>query len=248
MKTKNDKSDAYLYFKNKVNFSLAFQPIVDIDAKKIFSYEALVRGINNESAQEILSHISKEEFCEFDQLVRNTALKMAANLGIDCHINLNFMPRCLQHTNNYLLATLKTCKKSGLSPSQLIIEITEEEVIHDQKKFREDINNLRSKGIKIAIDDFGAGYSGLNLLVNFQPDIIKLDMHLIRTIESHGPRQAIIKAIVQACTSLGIDIIAEGVETMNEYCWLKENQIYLFQGYLLAKPGFECLPTVYYPG
>ena len=231
---------------NEVNFTYAFQPIVDVHEKNIFSYEALIRGKNNESPKAVFSQICKADLLEFDQLARETALKMASNLGVCCYINLNFMPRCLQ-SSEYILATLEALKKNGLSQNQLIIEITEEEVIHDQKKFINHINKFRGTGIKVAFDDFGAGYSGLNLLANFQPDMIKLDMELIRNIHTHGPRQAIVKAIIQACIGLGIEVIAEGVETLDEYHWLKEQQIYLFQGYLFAKPGFECLPQVYYP-
>ena len=99
----------------------------------------------------------------------------------------------------------------------------------------------------MAIDDFGAGYSGLNLLADFQPDQIKLDMKLIRGIEWHGPRQAIVRAINQICLDLGIDVIAEGVETELEYAWLASQGIHLYQGYLFAKPGFESFPKVHYP-
>jgi len=107
--------------------------------------------------------------------------------------------------------------------------------------------SYRGLGLLMAIDDFGAGYSGLNLLADFQPDQIKLDMKLIRGIEWHGPRQAIVRAINQICLDLGIDVIAEGVETELEYAWLASQGIHLFQGYLFAKPGFESFPKVYYP-
>jgi len=109
------------------------------------------------------------------------------------------------------------------------------------------MNEYRGLGVKVAIDDFGAGYSGLNLLANFQPDQIKLDMFLVRGIEGHGPRQAIVRATCQACRDLGIDVIAEGVETVEEYAWLMHAGVRLFQGYLLAKPGFESFPPVHYP-
>ncbi|MGI8548679.1 MAG: EAL domain-containing protein, partial [Gemmatimonadaceae bacterium] len=101
--------------------------------------------------------------------------------------------------------------------------------------------------MKFAIDDFGAGHSGLNLLAYFQPDMIKLDRNLLRGIESRGPRQSITRAIVMVCTDLGIDIVAEGVETVEEFAWLEHAGVRLFQGYLFAKPGFESLPLARYP-
>jgi EAL domain-containing protein (putative c-di-GMP-specific phosphodiesterase class I) len=128
-----------------------------------------------------------------------------------------------------------------------VIEVTEGEVIVDTAHFAELINEYRALGMKFAIDDFGAGYSGLNLLVNFQPDQIKLDMFLVRGIDGHGPRQAIVRAIDQVCFDLGIDVIAEGVETIAEYEWLADQGVRLFQGYLFAKPGFESFPLIHYP-
>ncbi|MGA2553000.1 MAG: EAL domain-containing protein, partial [Burkholderiaceae bacterium] len=78
-------------------------------------------------------------------------------------------------------------------------------------------------------------------------DQVKVDMRLVRGIESHGPRQAIVRAIAQICEDLGIDVIAEGVETLEEYQWFLDHGVRLFQGYLLAKPAFEALPDVNYP-
>ena len=91
------------------------------------------------------------------------------------------------------------------------------------------------------------GYSGLNLLSNFQPDQIKLDMGLLYGIESHSPRQSIVRAILQVCRDLEIDVIAEGVETVGQYAWLANAGVKLFQGYLFARPAFESFPLVHYP-
>ena len=96
--------------------------------------------------------------------------------------------------------------------------------------------------MRVAIDDFGAGHSGLNLLAEFQPDLLKLDMNLVRDIHTHGPRQAIVRGILQTCGDLAIDVIAEGVETEPEFAWFEAHDVELFQGYFFAKSGFECLP------
>ncbi len=97
------------------------------------------------------------------------------------------------------------------------------------------------------IDDFGSGHAGLALLDHYQPEMISLSMWLVRGIESHGARQAILRGLVQTCSDLGIDIIAKGVETHEEYGWLRDEGIDLFQGYLFAKPGFEQLPRPMLP-
>jgi EAL domain-containing protein (putative c-di-GMP-specific phosphodiesterase class I) len=229
------------------SFTFAFQPIVDAKAREVFSYEALVRGPGNEPAYRIIDQLSKDGLGAFDQKARAAAISLATRLGIRCHLNLNFIPQSLPSSEESIRTTLEAAKEAHLPIERIILEITEREIILDQARFAELINEYRGLGLKVAIDDFGAGYSGLNLLSNFQPDQIKLDMALIRGIECHGPRQAIVRAIGQVCVDLGIDVIAEGVETVEEYAWLANAGVELFQGYLFAKPAFEAFPQVHYP-
>ena len=99
-------------------------------------------------------------------------------------------------------------------------------------------------GFKTAIDDFGAGFSGLNLLAEFQTDFIKLDMALTRHVESDKTRQSIIGAVTNVCRDLGITPIAEGVETYQEWETLKDFGIELFQGFYFARPRFQSLATI----
>ena len=105
----------------------------------------------------------------------------------------------------------------------------------------ERMNEWRGRGVLVAIDDFGAGYSGLNLLAEFQPDIVKLDMNLVRSIDSKGPRKAIVRGVLRTCRDLGLEVIAEGVETEEEFHWFRRQGVVLYQGYLIARPAFEAL-------
>ena len=229
------------------DFTFAFQPIVDMQAREVASYEALIRGPGNESAYQILSQVPAEAIFAFDLQARVTAIGLAARLGVSCNINLNFLPRSLNSSGEAIMSTLEAASRMNLPVSQIVLEIVEGEFIDDIPRFIELMNKYRSLGLLVAIDDFGAGYSGLNLLADFQPDQVKLDMKLIRGIERHGPRQAIVRAINQICSDLGIDVIAEGVETDLEYAWLASQGIRLFQGHLFAKPGFESFPNVNFP-
>jgi EAL domain-containing protein (putative c-di-GMP-specific phosphodiesterase class I) len=228
------------------SFTFAFQPIVDVSLHQVFSYEALIRGTDNAPAYQILRQVPAEELLSFDQEARVAAIDLAARLGIVCHLNLNFMPQSL-HSNFAVLHTVEAAHRALLPIERLVMEVTEGAVIEDMDHFAERINEYRGLGLKVAFDDFGAGYSGLNLLADFQPDQIKLDMKLVRNIDHHGPRQSIVRAIGQVCIDLGIDVIAEGVETAEEYTWLANEGVQLFQGYLFAKPAFESFPPVHYP-
>jgi EAL domain-containing protein (putative c-di-GMP-specific phosphodiesterase class I) len=228
-------------------FTFAFQPIVDAVSHEVFSYEALIRGLGNEPACQILKQIPTDRLNAFDQRARSEAICLATRLGIGRHLNLNLLPHSLYSSEASVRTTLETASRTHFPIEHIILEVTEGQVIEDQSRFAELINEYRGLGVKVAIDDFGAGYSGLNLLSNFQPDLIKLDMTLIRCIERHGPRQSIVRAIGQVCAELGIDVIAEGVETVQEYRWLANAGVRLFQGYLFAKPAFESFPLVHYP-
>ena len=215
--------------------------------REVFSYEALLRGPRNEPAYQILKQVSADKLNLLDDEARVGAIGLATQLGVACHLNLNCLPQSLHSSEASIRTTLAAAAENHLPIERIILEVTEGEVILDQARFADFINQYRGLGLKVAIDDFGAGYSGLNLLANFQPDQIELDMTLVRGIESHGPRQAIVRALGQVCHELGIDVIAEGVETMEEYKWLANAGMRLFQGYLFAKPAFEAFPHVRYP-
>ena len=228
-------------------FSYAFQPIVDTVEREVFSYEALIRGPANEPALRVLEQVPSDLKHPFDQDSRIQAIALAARLGLKCHLNLNFLPRSLELCADAIGTTCKAAADNFLPLNRLILEVTEGEVIDDHTHFAALLNEYWGMGIKLAIDDFGAGYSGLNLLAEFQPDQVKIDMHLVRGIERHGPRQAIVRGIAQVCGDLGIDVIAEGVETLQEFRWFEDHGIRLFQGYFFAKPGFEDFPPAFYP-
>jgi len=228
-------------------FSYAFQPIVDVVAREVFSYEALIRGRANEPAFRVLERVPTRAKYQFDEDSRVAAIALAVQLGLNCHLNLNFLPQGLYASDTSVTSTLAAAARHALPLDRVILEVTEGEVIADYAHLGQQLNEFRSMGLKVAIDDFGAGYSGLNMLADFQPDQIKIDMNLVRGIERHGPRQSIVRAVVQVCDDLGIDVIAEGVESLAEYAWFAELGVRLFQGYLFAKPGFESLPRAHFP-
>ena len=227
--------------------SYAFQPIVDIATGSVFSYEALLRGPDNEPAGAILGCMSDAEIHALDETGRQRALELACALGMDARLNLNFMPRSIIDSDAAIESTFAAAARLGFPADRIVLEITETQAISDHGRFTATVNQIRARGVQVAIDDFGAGYSGLNLLANFQPDMVKLDMELVRNISRSGPRQAIVRGIIQVCFDLGIDFIAEGVESEDEVRWFEHQGVRLFQGYLFARPAFEQLPPVTWP-
>lgn len=227
--------------------SFAFQPIVDVASRRVVSYEALIRGSGGEPAHQVLQRVPTSLLGEFDARAREHAIRLAAQLGIDCELNLNFLPKSLLASSGILDRALTVARSCGVALDRLVLEVSETELVDDHAAFAQAVSFYRQHGLKFSLDDFGAGYSGLKMLAEFQPDQLKLDMSLVRGIDSSGPRQAIVRALAHACTDLGIDLLAECVETVQEYRWLRSIGITLFQGYLFARPGFAFLPPVTMP-
>ncbi len=226
------------------DFTMAFQPIVNTSSKQIFAQEALVRGVNNEPAGEILGRVNDNNRYRFDQACRVKAVQLASQLKIESFVNINFLPNAVYQPELCIRTTMEAAEAFGFPTDRIIFEFTEGEKINDLPHLREIVKYYRSKGFQTAIDDFGAGYAGLNLLAELQTDFLKLDMALIRHIDQDRVRQAIAKGIVQVCRDLDITVIAEGVETYEELILLQSLGIELFQGYYFAKPAFKSLATL----
>lgn len=225
-------------------FTMAFQPIVDVESRQIFAYEALVRGTQGEGAYQILQQVTEDLRYQFDQSCRVKAIELAAKLNMTCSLSINFLPNAVYEPRSCIRATLEAAEKHQFPAERIIFEVNEAEPVGDPGHLGRIFEEYHNQGFTTAIDDFGAGHAGLNLLADFQPGIIKLDMALIRNIDNNKIRQSIVSGLVTTAKELGITIVAEGVETLGELTTLRTMGIRLFQGYLLARPAVETLPEV----
>ena len=227
------------------DFSMAFQPIVDLHTRQPYAYEALVRGPNGEGALSVLSQINDTNRYRFDQACRVKAIELASRLGLhklpDCKLSINFMPNAVYRAETCIRATLEASREFSFPTDRLMFEVTEGERVEDPQHLVGIFHEYRRQGFTTAIDDFGSGYSGLNLLATFQPQVLKLDMDLTRDIGNHSARQAIVAGVLLVAERLGITVVAEGVETQSECDCLAEMGVRYIQGYLFAKPAFESL-------
>lgn len=229
------------------DFSMAFQPIVDTRDQSVYAYEALVRGTDGSGAASVLGRVNAQNRYAFDQSCRVKAVELAARLQMPCLLSINFLPNAVYQAATCIRATLAAAQRFGFPTERIIFEITEGEELVDKDHLKGIVLEYKRQGFTTAIDDFGAGYSGLNLLAEFQPDVIKLDMALLRDIDTDRVRQIIVEGIVGICRALNIEVVAEGIETEAELRYLQGLGLYLFQGYLLARPAFEALPAVNWP-
>lgn len=226
------------------DFTMAFQPIINCQTKTMFGYEALVRGLKNESAYSIISKLNDNNRYTFDQQCRIKAIALASQLKLDCVLSINFLPNAVYKPERCIRTTLEAAYKYVFPVEKIMFEFTEGEKIEDVEHLKSILKYYKSKGFTTAIDDFGAGFAGLGLLADFQTNIVKIDMGLIRNIDQDKTRQLILKNCLNLLKELNITSLAEGIETEQEMLWLQEAGIELMQGYFFAKPGFECLPEV----
>ncbi|WP_245263311.1 EAL domain-containing protein [Azorhizobium doebereinerae] len=227
-------------------FSMAFQPIVAPQTGEIWGYEALVRGEAGESAASVLAQVEDEALYRFDQACRERAIEMAGTLFPHPRVRLsiNIMPNAVQEPGAFIPATLAAARRAGLRPEQLTLEFTETERFVNTGLTNSILSHYRDLGMMTALDDFGSGYSGLLRLAALHPDLLKIDMALIRDIDADQRRQAIVGAILGLARALGIAVIAEGVQTAAEYRTLSEMGVQLFQGFYFACPKIGALPPV----
>ncbi len=230
-----------------IPFAMAFQPIVDTDTGRPFAYEALIRGPDGAGAASILSQVTESSRYAFDQAIRVKAIESALAAGLmdgDARLSINFLPNAVYSPVACIQLTLKTANAVGLPIDRLIFEFTENEEMGSPDHVASIIDTYKQIGFSVAIDDFGAGHSGLDMFARFVPDEIKLDMELVRGIDRDSRRRAIVRAVVGMCRELDTLLIAEGIETAAEAATLRDLGVRYHQGYWYARPALERLPEI----
>jgi EAL domain-containing protein (putative c-di-GMP-specific phosphodiesterase class I) len=224
---------------------MAFQPIVSVTRRTIYAHEALVRGVNGEGALSVLSQVDAENRYAFDQQCRVKAIELAARsfpADGEARLSINFMPNAVYEPRACIRLTLATAARTGFPLDRIIFEFTETEKL-DTDHVLKILATYREIGFMTAIDDFGAGHAGLGLLAKFQPDIVKLDMDLIRNIDKEPAKQTIVKHTIRMLADLGVTPLCEGIENRREEVVLEDLGVDLMQGYYFSKPVFESVAT-----
>ena len=230
-----------------IPFTMAFQPIVDTKLLRPFAYEALIRGVDEAGALSVLSRVTPENRYAFDQACRVKAIEAAMAAGLltsDARLSINFLPNAVYSPMACIQMTLRTARTVGLPVDRLIFEFTENEDMGSPEHVASIIDAYKRIGFSVAMDDFGAGHSGLGLFAQFAPDEIKLDIELIRGIDRDARRRAIVRSMVGMCAELNTLLIAEGIETAEEAATLRDLGVRYHQGYWYARPAVESLPPL----
>ncbi len=218
------------------SFHMAFQPIFEIDAPRPCGFEALCRFESD-------PYRSPDKwFDEARQVDRAIELELCVIAAA-----LKTLPVLPPHITLSVNASPATVTSGRLADAfadhpleRIVVEVTEHAIIDDYDGLIRELRLLAFRGVSIAIDDVGAGYSGLSHILKLRPDIIKLDLALIRSVDTDMARQSLVKAMVHFADQTAARVIAEGVETRDELAKLRDLGVHRCQGYLLGKPANLC--------
>jgi EAL domain-containing protein (putative c-di-GMP-specific phosphodiesterase class I)/GGDEF domain-containing protein len=222
------------------HISPVYQPIVSLTDGRVYGYEALSR-ISDKRLQMDIEKMFRladrmNKSWELEILCRTKALEHAAHMGLDTKLFLNVNSNIIYDDKFRNGFTKKRLWEYGLNSGNIIFEITERTAILDNMAFLRSVDHYKGQNYEIAIDDVGAGYSGLNLIAAVRPNLIKLDMNLIRAIDKDETKQLLCKAMIDFCKNAGIRLIAEGIETEEELKTVIRLGVDLGQGYFLGIP------------
>jgi EAL domain-containing protein (putative c-di-GMP-specific phosphodiesterase class I) len=214
---------------------MVYQPIIDWKPRKVVGYEALVRSTEPRLPHPGALFDAAERLDRLDDLgraIRRCCAAAVAALpdGVALFVNL--------HTQDLLDETLyESDADLGPSADRIVFEITERAKLESVPDIAGRAARLRGLGYRLAIDDIGAGYAGLNSFAQLEPEVVKLDMALVRDVQGSVTKQKLIQALVTLCRDLGLAVVAEGVETVEERDALLGLGCDWFQGYLFARPA-----------
>lgn len=218
----------------------AYQPILDRDGA-VYGHESLIRGIGEDGGLiggGTLMRVAEDAGLLFavDQIARRHAIEGAARARLPGRLFVNFNPTSIYDPEACLGTTFAAVRELGIDPADVYFEVTESTEVRSRHHLMGILAFYRSAGFRIALDDIGSGFSGLNLLKEVRPDVIKVDMDLVRDVDRDPFRQSILTHLAGIARDTGSMILAEGIETAEEHAWLLDAGIDLFQGYALGRP------------
>jgi EAL domain-containing protein (putative c-di-GMP-specific phosphodiesterase class I) len=243
------QSDWFLSMLRESRFETHFQPIVSVTSpSEIFGYEGLLRGRHGENMVspaplfEVASGLRLRR--ELDTHALQTALRHAGAHGMSGRVFLNCLPSTLDDSREAVELTLAAVDATQIKREQVVLEVVECECADDLGVLQNTLDGLREAGLKIALDDLGAGYASLNLLQCLRPDFVKLDRDLVTGVDRDPFKALIVQKLLETAQGLGIRTVAEGVETGDEWNWIRAHGADYAQGFFFARPAQvpPCVP------
>lgn len=233
-------SDTLIRILNERNLSALFQPILDLPKGDIMGFEGLIRGPSDSPLHAPANLFAAADQAqlglEIEMLSRQVVMEQFATLGLPGKLFLNVSPRALLHPSFRTGQTLVHLQRLGISPAQVVIEITENQPTFDYEEVRNALLHYRSMGFQIAIDDLGAGFSSLRLWSELHPEYVKIDMHFVQGINTDPVKQQFLRSMHQIAERAGTQLVVEGIENSDEFRVVSEMGVALGQGYFISRP------------
>jgi EAL domain-containing protein (putative c-di-GMP-specific phosphodiesterase class I) len=218
----------------------AYQPILRMKENTILGFEALSRGPRGsglDTADALFGAAAKNGLdVELDRLCRRRALLSSGRIPSNAKIFVNTLPATMRDPQFRGQALIDFLDRAQVAPDRIVIEITEHLVIENYLMFREELAYFRDLGMAFAVDDVGAGYSGLESIAKLKPSYLKIDKALVRDVHANVVNRAMVKAIIALGHGIGSLVIAEGIQTEEETQVLRAMGVDFGQGYHLARP------------
>lgn len=225
---------------NEGTLNALFQPIADFSNGTILAWEALTRGPKGSAFQSpaMLFDFAEQsgKLFALERLCREKAIRSLGNINQGQKLFLNIHPKTMADPEFTHGKTLELLNEVGLAPENIVFEITERHSIQEFALFHRTLDHYRSQGYLVAVDDAGAGYSGLTSVAQIRPEYIKVDMSLIQGIDKDPVKRALIETFVTFADKIGSKIIAEGIESQAQAACLIDIGVHYGQGYYLARP------------
>ncbi|MDD3312867.1 GGDEF domain-containing protein [Pseudodesulfovibrio sp.] len=226
---------------NQNRVSTHYQPILDFRSGKILGWEALARGPRESSFRSPIILFDTAEqlgrLFALEKICRESAIRNLGPIQDDQKLFLNINPKTMADPEFTPGNTLQLMESAGLTPDNIVFEITERHSVQEFDLFYRTLDHYRSQGFKIAVDDAGAGYSGLTTIAELRPEYIKLDQSLITGIHKDPVKRALVETTTTFADKIGSQIIAEGIESKAQAICLKEIGVHCGQGFFLARPA-----------
>ncbi len=225
----------------KERYESWYQPIINAKTKRLYAHEGLFRikdELDNIVPPALAFKLAEASDLLFslDLVARRSAVECAAKARLEGKLFINFNPSSIYDPSYCLRATASSIYEIGLRPEDVVFEVTETHRATDLNQLKGILCFYRSAGFKVALDDIGSGWSGLNLLQSLRPDYVKIDMELVRNVHNDEYKQNIVTNLIRIAKTNGIEVIAEGIETEEEAQWLTDANADYLQGYLYGKP------------
>lgn len=218
----------------------AYQAIYRLADRSLLGYEALSRGSRGtglETADLLFGTAGRFNLLpELDRLCRKRALLSSSRIPSTCRVFVNALPSTIREPEFRGKPLIDFLELAQVAPNRIVIEITEKLVIENYSLFREAMDYYSDLGMSFAVDDVGAGYSGLESISRLKPQFLKIDISLVRDIHSSSVNREMVKAITQMGNGIGASVIAEGITTDEELAVLGALNVEYGQGFLLGRP------------